>query len=152
MRGALDRDIGIIASRGIIPAYAGSTAEILASRGPWTDHPRVCGEHILWCILHRHTRGSSPRMRGAQVKIKLDKGAFGIIPAYAGSTMAASPSHTQKRDHPRVCGEHCEALISMREPSGSSPRMRGARERRVRLVSEVGIIPAYAGSTGCCET
>ena len=134
---------------GIIPAYAGSTimsttlrSESMGSsphtRGApptatgWgsarRDHPRIRGEH-------------PPRTR-ARAREQ------GIIPAYAGSTavpygwmyvIRGSSPHTRgalslpvqifpsAEDHPRIRGEHRQAL-----PDGRS---------------RDGIIPAYAGST-----
>ena len=106
--------LGVLA-RGIIPAYAGSTTDVVCAsveyegssphtRGArWTargrrpppgDHPRIRGEHDWPCLVRDQE--------------------LGIIPAYAGST----PHHTI----------HCESS------EGSSPHTRG-------------IIPAYAGST-----
>ena len=50
------------------------------------NHPRVCGEHLVYCQYDPLVRGSSPRMRGAQMK-KPGRFLIGrIIPAYAGST------------------------------------------------------------------
>ena len=96
-------------SRGIIPAYAGNTdvadAEFLRHR----DHPRVCGEHSNrvgdWFATlgssprMRGTRdvcnsglavnqGSSPRMRGTLMARLHQHPRAGIIPAYAGNTIA----------------------------------------------------------------
>ena len=138
-----------LAEDGIIPAYAGST--------------RIVGAR--WAIL----RGSSPHTRGAPVNPMLCsrslrdhprirgeherehdrlRYAYGIIPAYAGSTCRCgqrgpkgqgSSPHTRGalhnfqaeefdiRDHPRIRGEHV-----CREWQGRSAD---------------GIIPAYAGST-----
>ena len=66
-------------------------------------------------------------MRGALVEkaVALDCG--GIIPAYAGSTIASVDSLKMLEDHPRVCGEH----------GLSAPILAAGRW----------IIPAYAGST-----
>ena len=54
---------------GIIPADAGST---LACGWSWCgswDHPRGCGEHLLGLWVADVIEGSSPRMRGAQIKV-----------------------------------------------------------------------------------
>ena len=51
-------------------------------------------------------------------------------------------------DHPRVCGEHSSTAFSQTSRVGSSPRMRGALGDLDRAQHVVGIIPAYAGSTG----
>ena len=72
---------------------------------------------------------------------------LGIIPAYAGSTLQGTSRLGCSRDHPRVCGEHCATCPTGGSCGGSSPRMRGAPEKKERLVSDEGIIPAYAGST-----
>ena len=134
----------------IIPAYAGSTGLVecektmLPGSSPHTrGAPR--GEGI-----RQQVAGAHPRIRGEHLGAVLRRTTVvGIIPAYAGSTIASvaeevsdagSSPHTRgaplqgciprpsRRDHPRIRGEHnlvCEAL------------------RRC-----VGIIPAYAGSTG----
>ena len=51
------------------------------------------------------------------------------------------------RDHPRTCGEHSLMASSTALRSGSSPHMRGARERVEVPLGIGGIIPAHAGST-----
>ena len=79
----------------------------LESRAPTMDHPRVCGEHSGSRHMVVVGVGSSPRMRGALSAMFSSYTLLGIIPAYAGSTDAAS-----------TCG-----AVS----HGSSPRMRGAQ-------------------------
>ena len=51
------------------------------------------------------------------------------------------------KDHPRVCGEHRVLILMGLFITGSSPRMRGARQRIKPKIRTLGIIPAYAGST-----
>ena len=115
---------------GSSPHTRGAPAWSSARRRCFRDHPRIRGEHAV----------------AALVLLLLE----GIIPAYAGSTppdgvphampMGSSP-HTRGalvqsgsacsllRDHPRIRGEHSVAHPAVRERPG--------------------IIPAYAGSTGC---
>ena len=140
MRGASD-------GRGIIPAYAGSTTRREVIRHGIWDHPRVCGEHGSELSRLAEWLGSSPRMRGAQVQGRVPVQGQGIIPAYAGSTPWCRKSGRQTRDHPRVCGEHTSAEVEGFARTGSSPRMRGALGRQLRIHAHGGIIPAYAGST-----
>ena len=69
MRGAHIREDVEELQRRIIPADAGSTDTILQKRATRRDHPRGCGEHrhartICPCLM-----GSSPRMRGAQIRL-----------------------------------------------------------------------------------
>ena len=90
--------------------------------------------------------GSSPRVRGAVgVDVRCD-GSFGIIPACAGSSSRSGSGRTRRRDHPRVCGEQFSSASGPVSGLGSSPRVRGAADVCVRMLSPVGIIPARAGS------
>ena len=52
--------------RGIIPAYAGNTCPTIGRTRSMWDHPRVCGEHILFFVFVASFTGSSPRMRGTR--------------------------------------------------------------------------------------
>ena len=147
MRGTLHQAGETDRRSGIIPAYAGNTALAIASRTTRGDHPRVCGEHLNGVGPLDLNLGSSPRMRGTQV---IEGGAEcigGIIPAYAGNTLHADCHRKCHWDHPRVCGEHASCSATTEPVSGSSPRMRGTRLRRLRGQSPSGIIPAYAGNT-----
>ena len=98
--------------------------------------------------LSQMLAGSSPRTRGAQKEmyLRLDDG--GIIPAYAGSTRPPSLRALLLGDHPRVRGEHPRATDKEIRIAGSSPRTRGARKGAHDGLDGLGIIPAYAGSTG----
>ena len=91
--------------------------------------------------------GSSPRMRGAQVQSAKVVGPLRIIPAYAGSTDVAHTLVSSGTDHPRVCGEHFNRSAMKYGNTGSSPRMRGAHDLGLNAIADIGIIPAYAGST-----
>ena len=147
MRGARIFNAKIGISRGIIPAYAGSTSKnIPFSEMAW-DHPRVCGEHLFPARYFFFLLGSSPRMRGARCATCQVCNSFGIIPAYAGSTCSGISRRSREGDHPRVCGEHHAFMTASRNPSGSSPRMRGAPCDAPGQLRDEGIIPAYAGST-----
>ena len=134
---------------GIIPAYAGNTwfsslcvnltpgssphtrgtrcPREKACRGQW-DHPRIRGEHAV-------------RRRVALV-------VAGIIPAYAGNTMARVLRFESKRgSSPHTRGTRCLAWTH-RTHMRDHPRIRGehlAVEHGARQVA--GIIPAYAGNT-----
>ena len=86
-------------------------------------------------------------MRGALIVISIPIKDHGIIPAYAGSTGAPPWSAAARWDHPRVCGEHARRPVDEVGEAGSSPRMRGAHLIDRRTCRNLGIIPAYAGST-----
>ena len=152
MRGAHHHPQRLRGRGGIIPAYAGSTSRCRARRLRCRDHPRVCGEHISTSGPPQPWPGSSPRMRGAPAATGLYGPRDGIIPAYAGSTiLQCSYMHVHK-DHPRVCGEHSSGGAGCPVLLGSSPRMRGAQNYDRPSDDQLGIIPAYAGSTRSTTT
>ena len=86
MRGALGQWPYDLAVLGIIPADAGSTADLAERLGHERDHPRGCGEHGRFCPEQALAEGSSPRMRGAPFAAFAVFPTSGIIPADAGST------------------------------------------------------------------
>ena len=128
MRGAQDRDRQGDSCQGIIPADAGSTVFADDPKSGLRDHPRGCGEHAGVRAFPVQDPGSSPRMRGA-LDLLVDLGArAGIIPADAGSTSCGIANIVWCRDHPRGCGEHILTNWRHIKHTGSSPRMRGARQ------------------------
>ena len=147
VRGARCRAVRAVHPHGIIPACAGSTS----STSNWTcgsrDHPRMCGEHPHMPRNKSSSEGSSPHVRGARVPSVMSRVRHGIIPACAGSTSSGHVLERTYRDHPRMCGEHPFQDLRVMTAVGSSPHVRGARYQSVRLVTELGIIPACAGST-----
>ena len=134
-------------ARGIIPAYAGSTAAGFGSSAAPRDHPRIRGEHSQESRRFSSFMGSSPHTRGAPGEIQTHPPLCGIIPAYAGSTCNSAWRSPGTRDHPRIRGEHCVCSVLSSYVLGSSPHTRGALEVLLMPSAMVGIIPAYAGST-----
>ena len=112
----------------IIPAYAGSTAPLVA--GPLAP------------------MGSSPHTRGARGAEGVDRAVGRIIPAYAGSTGSTAVSGSATWDHPRIRGEHSHPTSKGLSSQGSSPHTRGAPSTCRFWRRRSRIIPAYAGSTG----
>ena len=86
-------------------------------------------------------------MRGAHGEADGAHHAGGIIPADAGSTRRNFSRLTERRDHPRGCGEHSSMSAKNVPFDGSSPRMRGARVIVLIQWKPIRIIPADAGST-----
>ena len=147
MRGTLSKTCTPRPELGIIPAYAGNTGVRQTGRPTDGDHPRVCGEHPASYDAGIGGVGSSPRMRGTlQNAIEIRVGA-GIIPAYAGNTTSYHLFRRDRRDHPRVCGEHPVTTPDSDTVAGSSPRMRGTLPLQSNPAKDGGIIPAYAGNT-----
>ena len=134
--------------RGIIPAYAGSTRRGSPRRRSPADHPRIRGEHCTLVHDAFKNTGSSPHTRGARPDPPRDPRGPGIIPAYAGSTRTPHCTAAHGPDHPRIRGEHREYFAMWVLTHGSSPHTRGALTVGEGVPEVLGIIPAYAGSTG----
>ena len=132
---------------GIIPACAGSTARFSTVNGLTGDHPRMCGEHVSRMSPGCGLPGSSPHVRGAHVRRLRVPLVSGIIPACAGSTNSSMVFPVDKRDHPRMCGEHGRVVTVNGNVKGASPHVRGAPAAVVVCHLVRGIIPACAGST-----
>ena len=56
--------------RGIIPAYAGSTAQKEIDPALAGDHPRIRGEHLGDGHVLGRPAGSSPHTRGARLSLR----------------------------------------------------------------------------------
>ena len=132
---------------GIIPAYAGSTWSSSAYSLSSEDHPRIRGEHAILYRCSTLLPGSSPHTRGALYCSVRHRQGGGIIPAYAGSTWSTRSRAPSTRDHPRIRGEHNSPVSWLTCWPGSSPHTRGAHQHHRQRQVDVGIIPAYAGST-----
>ena len=146
-RGAHDLVEQRLADGGIIPAYAGSTTTARSSCTGRPDHPRIRGEHDQTFFAGGALEGSSPHTRGALVVGVAEVTVVRIIPAYAGSTGVDGVGGHGVPDHPRIRGEHVGYTEHEPGSLGSSPHTRGARFQFDQALVDVGIIPAYAGST-----
>ena len=73
---------------GITPAYAGKSTEREDKVAERKDHPRICGEKMLYIGIGRTLVGSPPHMRGKVVHALGFVVGVGITPAYAGKSSA----------------------------------------------------------------
>ena len=90
VRGKLATPVAFQTPNGLIPACAGKTPRgIVTSFGLWA-HPRVCGENPVSSTHSIRPPGSSPRVRGKLCGFLVCGLFFGLIPACAGKTPAAS--------------------------------------------------------------
>ena len=71
----------------------------------------------------------------------------GLIPAHAGKTSRCVAPRRIRPAHPRACGENHLPCDDPAKSKGSSPRMRGKRNRGVILRHRARLIPAHAGKT-----
>ena len=90
----------------IIPTYVGNTPSMSLIPSDTTDHPHVCGEHLIPLATALHRCGSSPRMWGTPTAYLAFQICTRIIPTYVGNTTNQSRFSTLTADHPHVCGEH----------------------------------------------
>ena len=95
---------------------------------------------------------SPPRMRGKVIVRSRNAVQIGITPAYAGKSARILKRRTEKRDHPRVCGEKQVTGSIPDDAKGSPPRMRGKVIRCEELARVVGITPACAGKSALMES
>ena len=109
----------------IIPARAGQTTCPNCRRRACPDHPRACGANTSEALALPLTVGSSPRVRGKQVRRRGSAIPCRIIPARAGQTDSLDPGSMFQPDHPRACGANWANMGAADANAGSSPRVRG---------------------------
>ncbi len=130
-----------------IPACAGNTStSCLCSCLP-PVHPRVCGEYGEARFPLAGVGGSSPRVRGIRPAPSEAQGRDRFIPACAGNTASSACPRPARPVHPRVCGEYSIFRLPSASETGSSPRVRGIRQRRKPAGGRTRFIPACAGNT-----
>ena len=147
MRGKPKRVPQITHSRGLIPACAGKTRDEKVCTRRTRAHPRVCGENIDRSRVPAVVTGSSPRVRGKLAWLVRQRRRSRLIPACAGKTSRLPTRRTNRRAHPRVCGENALSNLQGSFSTGSSPRVRGKHARIINLPDDWGLIPACAGKT-----
>ena len=74
--------------RGITPAGAGKTPETALERLAFTDHPRRCGENVVFSSCCAPRLGSPPQVRGKLARKIAGYARSRITPAGAGKTTA----------------------------------------------------------------
>ena len=131
----------------LIPACAGKTPKPKNSSGLKPAHPRVCGENRYRGGAGLGMVGSSPRVRGKQVRADPRVNREGLIPACAGKTARRRTNRNRAQAHPRVCGENVFTKSHAEDQRGSSPRVRGKPSIRLTSSFTRGLIPACAGKT-----
>ena len=113
----------------ITPAPAGKTIALNHFQNGNRDHPRTCGENLLfWEPSCLHT-GSPPHLRGKRTAHRALQAQQGITPAPAGKTSFRLWKMVKLWDHPRTCGENVLTSIFLHMTTGSPPHLRGKREQ-----------------------
>ena len=106
MRGKPQAKAYMSAPLRITPADAGKTLFIVCRHRHGEDHPRGCGENVLYGFLCAFLQGSPPRMRGKRPDKAQYRREDRITPADAGKTRRLTPAFFANLDHPRGCGEN----------------------------------------------
>ena len=132
---------------GLIPAYAGRTAECGRMWSSSRAHPRLRGADNREELNQRTQAGSSPLTRGGLVEQFNVARVHGLIPAYAGRTQFGGHSPRGRRAHPRLRGADRTLDTGVGEHRGSSPLTRGGRQTSQSQLRLGGLIPDYAGRT-----
>ena len=132
---------------GITPACAGKRAFFFRHNLLFWDHPRVCGEKLMYAALLKYRRGSPPRVRGKGKNAYRPERTTGITPACAGKSPVLISLMVIRRDHPRVCGEKERTSRCSCWTEGSPPRVRGKDFWHYADVYSTGITPACAGKS-----
>ena len=91
--------------------------------------------------------GSPPRVRGKAKNRCRSCPLTRITPAYAGKRQEHSSYRTNRKDHPRVCGEKKSRRCCTSIGLGSPPRVRGKAAFDTGHRQVEGITPAYAGKS-----
>ena len=130
-----------------IPAYAGNSLAIKASRCARTVHPRLRGELIDISRSDQNIVGSSPLTRGTPVRFRMVPFPKRFIPAYAGNSLGAKQNQQISAVHPRLRGELLPVVLVPSTTVGSSPLTRGTPKLELPRLDFLRFIPAYAGNS-----
>ncbi len=112
---------------GLIPAYAGRTVSPFAPIPPPWAHPRLRGADDGEPLMTLPEPGSSPLTRGGLLRLAGVFRVGGLIPAYAGRTLAYNPIICHPGAHPRLRGADLSRRHLTTHVLGSSPLTRGGR-------------------------
>ena len=136
-----------LAEAGITPAHAGKRPSRFCRRVLLKDHPRPCGEKCILVQKMCDLVGSPPPMRGKVFQAILTLLGARITPAHAGKSRPYMVTLTQRKDHPRPCGEKPPKPLSRHGARGSPPPMRGKVLRQPYSILLIRITPAHAGKS-----
>ena len=137
----------VVQRQRFIPTHVGNTH--LSSKDPSrpTVHPHACGEHIKDFFRPTLADGSSPRMWGTLLRLRLCLCSQRFIPTHVGNTFRQVFLPVSRSVHPHACGEHYPVVISRTFICGSSPRMWGTRRGKPGRVGVSRFIPTHVGNT-----
>ena len=117
------------------------------SHMPVRDHPRTCGEQLVFIKNYSPQVGSPPHMRGTGSVTGIRFRLPGITPAHAGNRTCFFGTVLVYGDHPRTCGEQKSHFHFQYRDLGSPPHMRGTAFSFLVYNSSARITPAHAGNS-----
>ncbi len=130
----------------LIPAGVGNGRCSSGSGARNTAHPRGCGERLSQRDCAAAFAGSSPRVWGTGFAANCARFHIRLIPAGVGNGQSAFARRKRPTAHPRGCGERFLRMALSGRGPGSSPRVWGTVDGRLKPVMEPRLIPAGVGN------
>ena len=130
----------------IIPTRVGTSALSLKIYPFVKDHPHACGDKEGVYGSVSATVGSSPRVWGQAISVKISPQMAGIIPTRVGTRQNWKKKTTLKKDHPHACGDKKSNFNSLQIFLGSSPRVWGQDFNLLYAQNFFRIIPTRVGT------
>ena len=132
-----------------IPACAGEPHPTHTRYRRRKVYPRVCGGTCQSRLCQSSCSGLSPRVRGNQFNVLVNRCFPGSIPACAGEPREVRELGYMPGVYPRVCGGTMGRGATGSVCSGLSPRVRGNLGSSAGIASSTRSIPACAGEPIC---
>ena len=130
----------------ITPAHAGKSFENVLEILQEKDHPRTCGEKLIFDGDKDYILRITPAHAGKSKKYAHNARFFhGSPPHMRGKAVPIRVAYCAYRDHPRTCGEKCQEGAEPDLLTGSPPHMRGKGIMLVEISLVMRITPAHAG-------
>ena len=130
------------------PTHVGNTRCHRTMRWRTSAHPHACGEYAVRSNTRLSAAGSSPRVWGILVTMKVIHCPQRFIPTRVGNTSRPSCCGPATTVHPHACGEYGCLRKRPSPMSGSSPRVWGIRAEAAGAVNDDRFIPTRVGNTG----
>ena len=129
-RGTVAFQLDKVVVRGITPACAGNSCEIVVAAPIIRDHPRLRGEQSVSASITPFRMGSPPLARGTAISLASRPFAARITPACAGNSTSSTNQPNPCWDHPRLRGEQRFKVLARADIKGSPPLARGTAAAR----------------------
>ena len=105
----------------------------------------MCGESRKSMRWSSQSLGSPPHVWGILDEPLKDEPVVRITPTCVGNTRSTQRLHSERRDHPHMCGESCLTTLRLSYGLGSPPHVWGKRPMDILSVRFLRITPTYVG-------